>query len=277
MKPNRRSAVIAAVGVGWLASVVLLDASTAVAANLWLWGSGWVFLAALSTRMSPDQRLQTTVVVLFAGVVEVVFAGWLGAYSYRRGPVAPYVVPGHGVLFLTAVALAGMIPVPARRGLLGVTAAASVVLGAIGLMGSRPDYLGAFWAMCMLGFLGWRRYATLFAVLFWLALALEYAGVNAGAWSWAATDPVLGWVGIGDPPSAPGGGYAFFAAAALLAVRWLRRSAVGGIRGTGTDVGHDGGVGVDTGDLSEPRQFGVDVVAAAELHTGTASGNGVGR
>lgn len=277
MTPATRTTAAVAAGVGWLASVVLLDGVTSTAVDLWLRVSGWLLLAALGALASPDRRLQVGVVVLFAAAVEVVFAGWLGAYSYRRGPVAPYVIPGHGVLFLTAVAAASLIPARAHRGMVAVTGAAAVVLGVIGLVGARPDQLGAFWAVCMLGFLTWRRYAVLFAVLFWLALALEYAGVSAGAWSWAATDPVLGWVGIGDPPSVPGGGYCFFAAAGLVAVRWFRRSGHGSVHGARPHAGHDGGVGVEPGDLAEPGQLGVDVVAPAERRAGVDITDGVGR
>lgn len=223
--PLSRWALIVSVvsGLAWLASVLALDGAAGTLVEFWLYISGWLLLVAMAAVVPRPVRWQAAIALTFAFAVEVVFAARLGTYSYRRGPIAPYVVPGHGILFLTAWAASALPSTGNGRRLVAATAASAVGLGAVGLTSGRTDQLGAFWAVCMLGFLAWRRYAVLFSFVFWASLTLEYGGVALGAWTWAARDPVLGWVSIGNPPSVPGGGYCFFTAAGVGLVAWARR------------------------------------------------------
>lgn len=202
----------------WLASVLLLDGPGGWAAHIWLVGSGWLVLAVLGRNLTLEQQCQCVAVMAYAAVIEVVFAGGLDTYVYRMGPIAPYVLPGHGVIFLTALALARE-PVLVRhaRALVLGTVAASVPLAVVGLLGERHDLLGALWAVCFCVFAVRGRWPLLYASIFWIALFLEHAGVGLGAWSWATHDQILGVVAMGNPPSVPGGGYVFLAAGGL----WL--------------------------------------------------------
>ena len=111
--------------------------------------------------------------------------------------------------------------------------AAVVVVGGVwaayGLFAAeRPDALGAFWFVCLLGFLAWgpskQVYVGAFVVVSWL----ELLGTGLGTWVWGSRD-FTGWVTIGNPPSGAAGGYGWFDLAGLLLapylVRWFTRSA----------------------------------------------------
>ena len=210
----------------WIVAVLLLDRS----ATLWqqhLLGLGtWLVLLALLRAQDRATRVQVAVVVVFATVVELVFAGWLEVYVYRLDGVPMFVPPGHGLVYLAALALGRSAWAHAHaRVLLGATLA---VGGAWALWGvtlsDRPDALGAFWYGCLLLF-AWRgRSPLLYAGAFVVVSGLELLGTSLGTWTWGPVDPVVGWISIGNPPSGIAGGYAWFDAAALYATpRLLRR------------------------------------------------------
>jgi hypothetical protein len=73
----------------------------------------------------------------------------------------------------------------------------------------QPDTLGAFWYLCLLGFLAWGRMRLLYVGAFLVVTALEVFGTRLGVWTWATLDPT-GWVSIGNPPSVAAGGYGWF-------------------------------------------------------------------
>jgi hypothetical protein len=228
-----RDAIVVACTLTWVPLVLVLDRG----ASLWFQralGLGtWLLLGWLLRRETPLARAQVAVVIAFATAVEYTFSPLLGVYVYRLDNVPAFVPPGHGLVYLCALAL-GRSAVVARRRVPLVTA--TVVVGgayaAWGLLISdRLDVLGALWFGCLLGFLRWGRSVTLYVGAFAVVTYLELLGTWLGTWEWAHHDPT-GWIAIGNPPSGAAGGYgwfdlaAVFAAPALLhAVRRLRRGA----------------------------------------------------
>ena len=210
----------------WIVAVLLLDRS----AELWqqhLLGLGtWLVLLGLLRLQDRATRVQVAVVVAFATVVELVFAGWLGVYVYRLDNVPAFVPPGHGLVYLAALAIGRSAWAHAHARVL--VASTLVVGGAWALWGitisDRPDALGAFWYACLLLF-AWRgKSPLLYAGAFLVVSGLELLGTGLGTWTWGPADPVTGWISIGNPPSGIAGGYAWFDAAALYATpRLLRR------------------------------------------------------
>ena len=86
----------------------------------------------------------------------------------------------------------------------GALVAATVVAGgayaAWGLLlSARPDALGAFWYLCLLGFLLWGRSRALYVGAFLVVTYLELLGTWLGTWEWQTHDPT-GLVTIGNPP-----------------------------------------------------------------------------
>jgi FtsH-binding integral membrane protein len=252
LRHSGRDLAVAAAVLGWIGAVLLADAVPGLrhveaARQLVLGLSTWAVLVVLLRRESPLVRTQTLVVVALATIVEYTFSPLLEAYTYRIGTVPLFVPPGHGLVYLAALALGRSALLRAAPRL--VTAATAVLGGAWALAGlldpGRPDVLGAFWFACLLGFLAWGRSRLLYVGAFVVVSYLEIVGTALGTWAWAPVDPVLGIVSQGNPPSGAAGGYGWFDLYALLLAPWLlaawtrATAAVGARRGSaGKDLEH---------------------------------------
>lgn len=209
--------------MAWIALILVVDSVDLltrweVARQVLLGLATWGVLVALLRRESALVRTQTLLVVLFATCVEYTFSPVLEAYTYRIGTVPLYVPPGHGLVYLAALAL-GRSPFAQRHR--RPLVAATVVLGSawalFGLfLAQRQDVLGAFWFACLLAFLAWGRSRMLYVGAFVVVSWLELIGTAVGTWSWASVDPVLGVVTQGNPPSGAAGGYGWFDLYAVL-------------------------------------------------------------
>ncbi len=92
---------------------------------------------------------------MFATVRGVHLQPALEVYTYRFDNVPAYVPPGHGLVYLSAFALGHAAFVQrhrrAARRLVLVVGGAWAAYGV--LLADRPDVLGAFWFLCLAGFL----------------------------------------------------------------------------------------------------------------------------
>ncbi len=203
----------------WIPIVLAVDGVV----STWLLG---LFTSALLVALTAAQptlvRYQVAIVVAFATVIELVFSGWLGVYEYRLGMVPLYVPAGHGLVYLAALDF-GDWEWARRHSRLLIQGTVAVVLGVAvyALLGTRTDVLGAFWALCLLGFLRWGRAPLLFIGAFWVVTWLEVLGTRWGVWTWQPYDTILGWVPMGNPPSVAAGGYGWFDLAAVAGAGWL--------------------------------------------------------
>jgi hypothetical protein len=203
----------------WVPLVLLLDRGASMTQQRLLGVGTWILLAALLVPETTRTRVQVAVVVAFATAVEYAFSGWLGVYVYRLHDVPWFVPPGHGLVYLAALA-AGRWPLVQRQRswLLPLTLTVAAGYAAWGLLLSpRHDVLGAFWFVCLVAFCLRARQPMVFVGAFVVVTYLELLGTHLGAWSWQLRDPILGVVAMGNPPSGAAGGYGFFDAAAL----WL--------------------------------------------------------
>jgi hypothetical protein len=206
----------------WIPITLFLDTGASVVQQ-WLLGLVTTgLLIALSMTQPVLVRWQVVIVVVFATVVELVFSGWLGVYEYRLGAVPAYVPAGHGLVYLAALDFgqwgwAQRHAKPLVRG----TVVVVVVVALYALAGTRQDVLGAFWALCLLGFLRWGRAPLLFVGAFWVVTWLEVLGTRWGVWTWQPYDTIVGWVPMGNPPSVAAGGYGWFDLVAVAGAGWL--------------------------------------------------------
>ena len=220
--PCSRNALLTGGVCLWVIVVLGLDTGASLTQQRLLGLGTWALLATLLAGETRTVRVQVGVVVAFATVIEYVFAGWLGVYVYRLENVPAFVPPGHGLIYLAALAFGRSAWARGHaRALLG---SALVLCGAWTLWGltlaPRTDLLGAFWFGCLLVFAVRGRSPLLYASAFFVVSYLELVGTGLGTWTWQATDPT-GLIGIGNPPSGIAGGYAWFDAAALAATPWL--------------------------------------------------------
>jgi hypothetical protein len=210
--------VLAAVVMAWIAVVLWLDRAGPMSEQVLLGALTWAVLLGALAREAPLVRAQTAVVVVLATAVEYTFSPLLEAYTYRLETVPAYVPPGHGLVYLAALAL-GRTPL-AHRFRRPLVAGTVLVGGLWALHGvtlaEREDALGAFWFVCLLGFLVWGRSRMLYVGAFVVVSWLELVGTAWGTWAWAERDPVLGVVSQGNPPSGAAGGYGWFDLWALL-------------------------------------------------------------
>ncbi len=217
--PRRAAPPTAAVAaaVVTVTGVLLLDASGPLWLQRVLGVVTWCVLLALLSGETPLVRAQTAVVVVFATAVEYTFSPLLEVYVYRFDNVPMYVPPGHGLVYFAALSIGRMAVVRARERLLMTLV---LVIGglytAYGVsLADRTDVLGAFWYLCLVGFLLWGPSRGLYIGAFAMVTYLELTGTALGTWEWARTDPT-GIVAIGNPPSGAAGGYGWFDLAAIV-------------------------------------------------------------
>jgi hypothetical protein len=214
--PLPRNAV-AAIVLAWVPLVLWADAGAALWQQRLLGLGTWLLLLLLLAREDRATRVQVGVVVAFATAVELVFAGWLGVYVYRLENVPAFVPPGHGLVYLGALALGSCAWVHRHRSAFLLATMTPVACWAVWgvTLAERSDALGAFWFGCLLLFLWRGRSPLLYGAAVVVVTYLEIIGTSLGTWTWQHSDPT-GLVSIGNPPSGIAGGYAFFDAAALF-------------------------------------------------------------
>ena len=214
---------IPAVVALWVAVVLGLDVGSTLTEQRLLGLGTWALLLALLRHESRATRVQVAVVVVYASLVEYVCSGWLGVYVYRLHNVPAFVPPGHGLVYLAALAIGRSAWAHRSAWLLPVTLTACGAWAAWGLVVSPTlDVLGAVWFGCLLAFVRWGRSPLVYAGAFLVVSYLEVVGTSLGTWAWQPHDPT-GLLAIGNPPSGIAGGYAWFDAAALAVTPRLLR------------------------------------------------------
>jgi hypothetical protein len=199
----------------WAAVVLGLDSVADLTQQRLLGLGTWALLLVMLRKESRATRVQVGVVVVYATFIEYVCAGWLGVYLYRLENVPAFVPPGHGLVYLGALAIGRSAwahrntwIVPTSLVLCGIWAIWGLTLS------PQTDVLGAFWFGCLLVFAKYGRSPLLYAGAFVIVSYLEIIGTALGTWAWQPHDPT-GLIAIGNPPSGVAGGYAWFDAAAL--------------------------------------------------------------
>jgi hypothetical protein len=221
---------IPAVVAVWVVAVLGLDTGASLTEQRLLGVGTWLLLLGLLRSESRATRVQVAVVVVFASTVEYVFAGWIGVYVYRLHNVPSFVPPGHGLVYLAALAIGRSAWAHRSTWLLPATLTACGLWSLWGLtLSPTLDVLGALWFLCLLGFARWGRSPLVYAGAFLIVSYLEIVGTSLGTWAWQHHDPTTG-LPIGNPPSGAAGGYGWFDLAALtltppLLAWWDRRSA----------------------------------------------------
>jgi hypothetical protein len=221
--PGRRALLVGSLGdlalalvvMVWVGVVLPLD-NAGAGRELVLGLVTWALLLGLLARESATTRAQVAVVVAFATLIEYTFSAGLGVYVYRLHQVPAYVPPGHGLVYLAALAIGRSAVARAHaRALLTATIVVAGGYATWGLFVSRrPDLLGFLWFCCLVVWVRKARAPLVFVGAFIVVTYLELLGTALGVWTWSLHDPT-GIVAIGNPPSGAAGGYGFFDAAAL--------------------------------------------------------------
>jgi hypothetical protein len=207
-----------AAGPAYLAVLLAVDTQVGLSLQLVLGVVTWVVLFAAIWRLAPILRAQVIGVILFATVAEVTGSLIWGVYRYRLHNLPLFIPPAHGIVYLSGLALAAVIP---SRLLVAVAAAGSIGWGLAGItVLPRLDVAGAMCVPLLVAFLWRSPFRATYAGVFVVVAALELYGTSIGVWRWAKALPGLG-IAQGNPPSGVASGYVWFDVMALLLAPWL--------------------------------------------------------
>lgn len=203
---------------------LLLDAQATLAQQYALGLIAWSILLALLQGEAPAVRLQVAVAVLFAWFGEYISSPVLGSYIYRLENLPAYVPPGHGMVYLAAVALGRCLLFQRYR--LGLTVLA-LLLGALWslwgvTLAGRGDTAGAVLFCVFMGFIFFGRAPLVYVAAFFLTSYLELLGTWLGTWVWSVHWPIVG-ITQANPPSGTAAWYCLVDAVALAGAPVLAR------------------------------------------------------
>jgi hypothetical protein len=205
-------------GPAYIAALLAVDTQVSLGVQLALGAVTWLVLLAAIWPLATIVRAQVIGVVLFATVAEVTGSLIWGVYRYRLHNLPLFIPPAHGLVYLSGVALAAVIP---ARLLVAVAAAGSIGWGLAGItVLPRLDVAGAMCVPLLIAFLWRSRFRATYAGVFVVVAALELYGTSIGVWRWATSLPGLG-IAQGNPPSGVASGYVWFDVMALLVAPWL--------------------------------------------------------
>jgi hypothetical protein len=214
---KKRDYFIAAFTFVCVAICLITDANAAIEKQNALGVCAWVFLIGLLLGEPLEVRVQVGIAVMFATLGEHFASPYMEGYTYRFHNVPAYVPPGHGMVYLTAVALArsGLFQRYARE----ITKLVLTLCGLWSLWGisgipDQGDAVGAMLFCVFLIYLFKGRSPMVYLAAFFITTWLELIGTAVGTWKWAAIDPVLGWT-QGNPPSGVAAWYCLVDAVAL--------------------------------------------------------------
>lgn len=184
--------------------------------------SAWGVLLAFLMFESRQVQSQVLIAVAFATVGEYYASVYMEGYTYRLANVPAYVPPGHGLIYLSAVALGrSAIFKKYYQGLFKYGLVAGIIWVVWGLtIAPQLDVLGALLFTVFLLFLKFGKSAPVYLAAFYVTSYLEWVGTLAGTWTWAAIDPIAG-LPQGNPPSGVAAWYCLVDAVALIASPYL--------------------------------------------------------
>jgi hypothetical protein len=208
----------AAGGPAYLAALLAVDTRASYPEQIGLGALTWIVLLAALRPLAAQTRAQALGVVVFATVGEVTGSLVWGVYHYRLHNLPAFIPPAHGLVYLSGLALAGILR---SRVVVAAAAIAAVGWGLAGLtVLPRLDVAGAIGVPLLCVFLWRSRARATYAGVFLVVAALELYGTSIGTWRWARALPGLG-IRDGNPPSGVASGYVWFDVMALLLAPWL--------------------------------------------------------
>ncbi|ABB75945.1 hypothetical protein [Nitrosospira multiformis] len=194
-----------------------LDATGSLAQQNFMGLIAWTFLFGLLIGENKEVRMQVIIAVAFATAGEHFASIYMQGYTYRFGNVPAYVPPGHGMVYLTAVALArsGLFLRHSRK----IAAFVVLTCGLWSLWGisgypEQGDQVGALLFCVFLIYLFKGRSPMVYLAAFFITTWLELIGTAVGTWKWATIEPVLS-LSQGNPPSGVAAWYCLVDAVAI--------------------------------------------------------------
>lgn len=172
-----------------------------------------LFFLLFESRLVQAQIL---VAVLFATIGEYFSSVFMEGYTYRLSNVPAFVPPGHGLVYLSAVALGrSLLFAHYRKNLLYFAIISGTAWSVWGvLFAVQQDVYGALLFIIFLLALYFGRSTMVYLGAYYITTYLELVGTWVGTWQWTAIDPIFGLT-QGNPPSGVAAWYCLVDAVAL--------------------------------------------------------------
>lgn len=185
--------------------------------------AAWLVLLALLKGESSHARIQVAVVICVAVNAEILFALQWHFFAYRFNNIPYFVPPGHGLLYLSALALSRSDFFSRYQMPFTWLALSSGTAWAVWnvFFAERSDLGGAILFAVLFVFILVGRTHPLYVAAFFITAYLELLGTSFNNWTWASQWPFLG-LSQANPPCGISAGYCIFDAigvggAALIA------------------------------------------------------------
>ena len=188
---------------GWELLVIALvlalglaaDVRTDVIGQAALGAGVWVAMFVVLARFAAPERHVFLACLAIATAGELFLSLVWGLYTYRLGNIAPFVPPGHVLLFIVGLWLSDRISDRAARVVFGCAGLYAAVVAAVGLDTFAP----LLFAVIAAGWFALPGHRRLYASTFVLSLTLEVYGTWLGVWTWALQVPATGLVTTNPP------------------------------------------------------------------------------
>ena len=163
----------------------------------------WAILFYLLGRVDLRDRRMLFACLVIATIGEITLSlGW-GLYIYRLDNIPHFVPPGHVLLLMLGIALAGHITDKVALGVIG----AATLYALAAAIGGFDTFAAALALVLITLSLALPAHRRLYASTFVLALVLELYGTWLGNWTWGEAIPGTGLTTT-NPPALAGVFYA---------------------------------------------------------------------
>lgn len=172
--------------------------------------AGCVLLGLLKNE-SWSVRIQVAIVVCIATAAEYLFSPHWHFYAYRLDNVPYYVPPGHGMVYLAALALSRDAFFHRHRGrfrMLALSLGSAWAAWNV-FFAERSDIGGGLLFVVLFLFTSIGRAYSLYVAAFFMTTYLELVGTALNNWAWAVQWPFFG-LSQANPPCGISAGYCIF-------------------------------------------------------------------
>jgi len=190
IRPRHAVLIVTVLAVG-----LALDVRTDLLGQAVLSVGIWMVLLYVLRLVDLRDRRALLACLVIATAGELFLSLVWGLYTYRLENVPFFVPPGHAMLLLLGLGLAGRMSKGTANAILGCAAAYALAAGLTGIDTFALPLLALLAAISLL----MPAHRPLYASTFLIALALELYGTWLGNWTWSREVPVIALVTTNPP------------------------------------------------------------------------------